>query len=324
MPGDPAGNERDKMTDMAAVRLHAFGGPDGLRLDRVARPEPGPGEVLVRQVSTSVNPIDLMIRRGEYPRLARDVLPYLGGRDVAGTVEAIGPQTDPAWLGRKVFGLPDLARGSFADFAVLKAGEFAAAPEGVVGAHLGSIPLASVTARQALHKHGRIAPGQRVLVHGGSGGVGHFAVQMARLAGAEVLATASRRNTGLLEDLGAHRAIAHDAEQFEEAAGQVDLVIDLIGGAVQERSWAVLRPGGRLISAVAEPDAARAAKAGAAEARFFIADGYADDLEAVAEAFDAGQLRVLVSRLFPLAETAAAQAALEAGGKPGKIGIAIG
>ncbi|WP_172328459.1 NADP-dependent oxidoreductase [Mangrovicoccus sp. HB161399] len=311
------------MQKMTAVVLHRFGGTDGLRVEQVVRPAPGPGEVLVRIAGTSVNPVDLMIRRGGYPRVGPERLPYIGGRDVAGHVAETGAGVDPGWMGRAVWGSPDFARGTFAQHIVLKLSEASAAPAGLPLADAAAVPLAALTAWQGLHRHGGIAAGQRVLIHGGSGGVGHFAVQMAKLAGAEVLATASARNRGLLERLGADRAIAHDTERFEAAAGGVDLVLDLAGGDVQARSWAVLRPGGRLVSAVAEPDPAQVAAKAALGSCFFIAESDGGDLARIAGLVAGDRLRPLIHARFPLEELAAAQAALEKGGVAGKIAITV-
>ncbi|MXN17845.1 zinc-binding dehydrogenase [Pseudooceanicola sp. GBMRC 2024] len=311
------------MTQMTAIQLTAFGGPETLRPARIDLPVPGPGQLLIRQVASSVNPVDLMIRRGGYPRVGPQDLPYVGGRDVAGHVVSLGAGVDPAWVGRAVWGHPGFERGAFADYIVLELSELSPAPQRLPLEDAGCVPLAALTAWQGLHRHGGIRAGETVLIHGGSGGVGHFAVQMARAAGARVIATASERNRALLEDLGADQVVAYDTEAFDAQLSGVDLVLDLIGGQTQARSWAVLKRGGRMISAVAPPDADQIAAHDAEGSRFFIAEPDAGDLETLAGLFDDGTLRVVISAWYPLAETAEAQRVLERGGLPGKIGLRI-
>jgi NADPH:quinone reductase-like Zn-dependent oxidoreductase len=325
LPGLLCLNIRRKIVPvMKAARIHSFGEADGaLRLDEMPKPSPGAGDLLIKLVATSVNPVDLMIRTGRYPRVPHGLLPYLGGRDVAGHVEAVGAQVDPMWVGRPVFGSPDFSRGAFAEYILLREDEVSAAPVSIPLRDAGTIPLAGLTAWQGLHRFGRLELGQQVLVHGASGGVGHFAVQLAKAAGAFVIASASARHRDLLYACKADHVISYDTERFEDVAGDVDLVLDMVGGETQRRSWSVLRPGGRLISAVEEPDPEMAARHEAGDARFFIAQSDADDLAAIARLVDAGQVRVNIQEWFALDQIAMAQARLHAGGVAGKIGVRI-
>jgi len=308
---------------MRAMRFDSFGDSSVLALRDIPRPVPAAGELLIRLNSTSVNPVDIMIRGGGYPRVTAASLPYVGGRDAAGHVEAVGEGVDDSWRGARVFGLPEMDRGTYADYTILKLSQLSRAPDNMPIEDLGCVPLAALTAWQALHDQGEIASGQRVLIHGGSGGVGHFAVQIAKAAGAKVYATASSRNTGFLRELGADTAIAYDRENFEEIANDIDLVFDTVGGKTLQRSVAVVKPGGAIVSAVAAPDLSAARQVGLRKALFFIAESRGDQLSEVARMIDAGMLRVVIGRRFPLAELAQAQDLLTTGGTCGKIGVSI-
>lgn len=312
------------MPDMMVVQFGAFGGVENLTVATARRPVPGPGDVLVRQVASSINPVDLMIRRGGYPAVPPEKLPYVGGRDVAGHVVEVGEGVDPAWIGRAVFGAPDFDRGAFAEYIVMRPDELAQVPSSLPLHEAALLPIAALTAWQGLFRHGALQDGETVLIHGGSGGVGHYAVQMAANAGARVIATASDRNRTFLQELGADQVLAYDTQSFDETLTGIDLVLDLVGGATQQRSWAVLRDGGRMISAVAEPDAQAAALRKASVAKFFIAQSRPDDLARIAGDVADGRLRSHVAQWYPLAQVAKAQAALETGGIRGKLGIEIG
>lgn len=312
------------MTQMKAIQLPAFGGVQQLALVDVPRPVPGAGQLLVRQLASSINPVDLMIRRGGYPSVPLDKLPYVGGRDVAGIVEAVGAGLHAGWIGRPVFGAPGFSRGAFAEYIVMRTDEVAEVPEGLSTREAALLPIAALTAWQGLFLQGGLQAGETVLIHGGSGGVGHYAVQMAARAGARVIATASERNRAFLGELGAERVVAYDTEKFEDVLAGVDLVLDMIGGETQRLSWRVLKDGGRLISAVAAPDAGCAREKKAAVAKFFIAESRQDDLTHIAAEVAGGHLKSHVAQWYPLAEVPAGQAALEMGGVRGKLGVNIG
>lgn len=308
---------------MHGIQFDRFGGSGVLALTETTRPIPTPTQILVKLVSSSVNPIDLMIRRGEYPKVRSDKLPYLGGRDAAGIVAQVGIHVADEWLGRPVFGMPEMDRGTFAEYVVLNLSEVAVAPSSVALQDLGSVPLAALTAWQGLHLHGHIQPGQKVLIQGASGGVGHFAVQIAKAAGAKVYATASRHNLAFLEELGTDIPIAYDLDDPGTFTKDIDLMLDLVGGATVTKSLGLMRPGGSVISTVIAPDAAAVAAAKIGKGAFFIAASSGDDLAKIAGLMDSGKLKVSIGQRYRLCDTALAQDRLDHGGVPGKIAIAI-
>ncbi|WP_339114602.1 NADP-dependent oxidoreductase [Thioclava sp. GXIMD2076] len=312
---------------MHAMRFHSFGPDTKIFCDEIGTPVPVGAQVLVRQEGSSLNYIDLMIRAGGYPRLDADALPYCGGRDVAGRVEALGPEADPALLGAFVIGLPEIDRGSFADYIVMNPSELCVVPDATLtqvgAAGLGALPLVALTAWQGLHDHGCIAQGQRVLITGGSGGVGHLAIQIAKAAGAEVWALASDANQAMLSQMGADHALSYQDPEWDEGLPAFDMVLDLAGGATLARSLATLREGGRLVSAVAPPDEVAAKARGLAYAQFFIAQASGAQLAPIVELVGAGQLRVHISETYPLAELEAAQTRFKAGGLRGKLAISF-
>ena len=308
---------------MKAMRIHRFGGPEVLQLDEIPIGEPGPGEVLVRVAAASLNPVDYKMRKGGYPRLREGQLPVVLGRDLCGVIEAVGPNVAHVVPGEPVFAHLGWDRGAYAEQAIIKVGEFAAKPETLTVIDAGSLPLAAMTAWQGLFDHGELKAGQRVLIHGGSGGVGYLAVQFAKLHGAEVIATASKDNLEWVQSLGADTVIDYKDGRFEDEAKDVDLVYDLIGGETRERSWGVLKPHGRLVTTVSkEPVEEQAARHGRT-GLLYMARPDADQLRAVAALADDGRLQVMVDRTYPLEEAAAAHAYLETGHPRGKIVLEV-
>jgi NADPH:quinone reductase-like Zn-dependent oxidoreductase len=313
------------METSRAVRISWFGGPDVLMVDPVSIPQPQDDEVLVRVAAASVNPVDYKIRSGKYPLVKEDDLPVVLGRDLAGTIEAVGTRAHYMLSkGEPVFAFIGFDRGSQSDYVVVKAVELVAAPKSIDLVHAAAIPLAAMTAWQGLFDHGELQPGQRVLIHGGAGGVGHMAVQLAKAKGATVFATCGPDDLDFVRSLGADRAVDYKGERFEDVATGIDLVLDLVAGETQDRSWAVLKPGGKLVCTLSEPDAAQAAEHGARFAPRWWAQPNAVQLGEVAAMVDDGRLRVEIARTFPLEEAAAAHALLEAGGVRGKVVLTLG
>ena len=311
-------------SEMRAVVLPRFGGPEVLEMRTVPVPRPGAGEVRVKVVSTSVNPIDYKIRSGQLSfMVGQDRLPLILGRDVAGLIAEVGPDVHGWAVGDAVYARPDLDRGAYAEHVVVREGEMAAAPAGAPLADAGALPLAALTAWQGLVDAGGLQSGQRVLIHGGAGGLGHLAVQFARTLGATVFATCSKRDLVFVRGLGAERAIDYRAERFEEVASDMDVVLDLVGGETQARSWAVLKPGGVLVSPVQKPDEESARRAGVRSAGQLIVRASASDLARVARLIDSGEVKLTVSGRFALADVAAAQARLEQGGVRGKLVVTV-
>lgn len=310
------------METMKAVRIQRFGGPEVLQLEDIAIPRPQADEILVHVTAASVNPVDYKIRRGGYPAVGADKLPVTMGRDLCGTVAACGGAVQAHQAGDEVYALLGRERGSNAEYVVLKTGEYAPKPPGLDPAQAAAVPLAALTAWQGLFDHGGLQAGERVLIHGGSGGVGHFAIQFAKARGAEVLTTVGPDDLQFARQLGADRVIDYKHQRFEDFAADVDLVFDLIGGETQERSWAVLKQGGRLISTLAEPSPEQARRRQARAARY-MAQPDAAQLRQIGELIGQGRVRPFVERIFPLDQAAAAHRHLEHDHVRGKVVLQV-
>jgi NADPH:quinone reductase-like Zn-dependent oxidoreductase len=304
-----------------AVRIYAFGGPGELQLDQLPMPEPRAGEVLIEVHAASVNPVDYKIREGKYPAVKEDKLPYTMGRDVSGVVVKSGSGA-AAKAGQPVFGMLGIERGGYAEHVILKDGEFAPKPQTLDHIASAAVPLAGLTAWQGLFRHGRLLAGQRVLIHGGAGGVGHFAIQFAKAKGAEVVTTVSAQHVDFARALGADQVIDYKHQRFEEAAGQVDLVYDLIAGDTQQRSWQVLRDGGTMVSTLAEPSQEEARKRGVRALRYTVEPDSAE-LTEIAGLIDAGKVRPKVSKVFHLDEAAEAEEYVKRGHTEGKVVLRV-
>ena len=305
--------------NMKAWRIHAFGGSDALTLDDIERPVPDGGNVLVKIAATSINPVDYKTREGEFPPVKLNNLPKTLGRDVAGVVTLAG---DGFVVGDSVYGMPEHDRGSYAQYIVMKPGELAALPDGIDMATAGAVPLAALTAWQGLFNHGLLTKGERVLILGGAGGVGHLAVQFAIQAGATVFATGRAQDITFLESLGVTRAIDTDAEPLSIIGEPVDLIYDLIGGDAQQEAWPAIADDGRFVSTLTEPDATKAGELGVRTAHYMARpDGAA--LSQIAAIIADSVVKVTIAKTFSFAEMRAAQDALEHGGVHGKIAVSL-
>ena len=306
------------MATMKAVCIESFGGPEALKLRELEVPQPSTDEVLIRVRAASVNPVVYKIRSGKYPPVGAAQLPKILGRDVAGTVVACGPEVTQFKTGDDVYAMLDGSHGGYAEYVVVSAELCAPKPHTLDHAQAAAVPLAALTAWQGLFDHGRLNPGQRVLIHGGAGGVGHFAIQLAKARGAIVATTVSERDKAFVRALGADQAIDYENERFEDEVDEVDLVLDLIAGDTQERSWQILKDGGTLISTLAKPSE-RAAAAHHARAMNYVAQPNAIELEAIGRLIDDGKVQPHIERTFPLQQAAAAQEQLERAHPQGKI-----
>lgn len=309
------------MTTMNAARIHQFGGSDVIHMESIDIPTPAPDEVLIQVGAASINPVDYKIREGQFPPVQADQLPLTLGRDLAGIVQAVGSRVGNVHKGDAVFSMVG-ADGSYADYALVKASYVAPVPPKLDFATAASIPLAAQTAWQALFVHGGLQAEQSVLIHGASGGVGHFAVQLAKAAGATVYATASADNLEFLRSLGADLAIDYEAQHFENICQDIDLVVDLVAGETQERSWAVLREGGTLVSTLSEPKSDRPEAQGKV-GKFFLVEPDGEQLEKIANLIESGQVRPVLSKTFPLEEVAEAQDFLEHSHVKGKVVLVV-
>jgi NADPH:quinone reductase-like Zn-dependent oxidoreductase len=239
---------------MRAWRIDRYGGPEVMDLVEAAVPTPGPGEVLVQVRAASVNPIDWKMRSGALRDVFRFSLPRILGRDFAGRAVAVGEGIDDLPAGTRVFGVGDPMRdGTHAEYVVVPRASLARTPNALPDDEAAAIPVSGVSALIPLAEAAALKPGQRVLVHAGSGGVGTFAVQIAHHLGAEVIATASGRNTDYVAQLGAARIIDYAARDFAAVARDCDIVFDTLGGEIHRRSFACLKPGGVLVALNAAP-----------------------------------------------------------------------
>ncbi|MGX9218728.1 NADP-dependent oxidoreductase [Massilia varians] len=309
---------------MKAVRIHQYGGREVLSLDEIPVPDIAPDEVLVRVVAASINPVDWKVRAGYLAQMMPHQMPLTLGWDVSGVVAAVGSQVTQWQVGDAVYSRPDLARnGTYAEFVAIRAGECARKPRTISHVEAASLPLAGITAWEAMMDTARVRAGQRVLVHAGSGGVGSLAIQLVKAAGATVVATASGRNRALVESLGVDQFVDYTTTTLLDAVEPVDAVFDTIGGEVQEASWSLLKPGGIQVSIISPPDEARAAAMGVRGGFVFIGPN-APVLDKLAGMVDGGRLRPIVGAEFALEDIAQAHALSESGRAVGKIVLYVG
>lgn len=292
---------------MRAIRLHAPGGIAELVDERVDTPRPREGEALVRVHAAAITRDEL-----DWPV---DRLPAIPSYELAGVVAALGPDAQGIVEGDEVYALADFERdGAAAEFAVVQAELLAPRPRALGYVECAAIPLPALTAWQGLFAHGSLAAGERVLVHGAAGGVGSFAVQLARHRGAHVIGTASTRGLEVARELGADEVVDNLTARFEEVVDPVDLVFDTAGGDLLQRSPAVLREGGRLVSVADEPSG---------DGVFFVVEPNREQLVELAALVDSGELRSLVDSVFPLADARAAFARSMEPGKRGKVVLRV-
>jgi NADPH:quinone reductase-like Zn-dependent oxidoreductase len=307
------------MTDsMRAVIARGLEGPDALELAEVPRPRPGIGQVLIRVRAAGTNPVDAMTTRSG---LVSGPPPFTPGFDVAGTVVAIGPGVTVRAPGDEVFGMLDFpaadSLGGYAEYAVAHARTVVPIPAGLDHVHAAALPLAGLTAWQALVETAGLEPGQRVLISGASGGVGHLAVQVAAAIGAEVTALASAANADAVRALGAHRVLDGRTAADDDLAGPFDVVLDALGGDFTTRAVSLARPGGAVVSTL--PQAIAPAAALAAERDVTIAGLFVEadrgGMEALARLVAEGALRPTIAATHPLEEAATALTARHGMGK---------
>jgi NADPH:quinone reductase-like Zn-dependent oxidoreductase len=318
---DAAKND-EALPSMSAWRVHEFGPPDVLKFERVPRPAPGQDEVLVKVAAAGVGPWDAWIRAGK--SALPQPLPLTPGADLSGQVVAVGPGESRFTVGDPVYGVTNPRFiGAYAEYALANAPMISKKPSSLTFVEAASVPVVAVTAWQALFDHAKLQSGQTVLIHGAAGNVGAYAVQFARRRGLRTIATAAADDVHFVHDLGADVVIDFREEPFEQAVSNADAVIDLVGGDTQTRSFAVLRQGGRLISAVSPPDLQLARNRGV-EAKFFLVNVTTQNLAEIALLFDDGRLRTHVGTVLPLSGARSAHLMLEGARtrKKGKIVLA--
>ena len=305
---------------MKAIRIHSFGDASVLQYEDAPIPQLLPDEVLIKVHAAGVNPVDWKIRKGGYRGGSITfTLPFILGWDVAGKIDQVGSLVSRFKVGDKVFAKPDGTRnGAYAQFIAVRAHEVALAPKNIPLEQAAGVPLAGQTAWVGLFEKGNLQKDQSVLIHAGAGGVGSFAIQFAKAAGAHVISTCSKGNIDLVKSLGADEVIDYHAEDFSKKVSNVDVVLDTIGGETQAKSFAVIKKGGILVSTLGEPDAKEAAKYGIRGAGFMVMPCGAR-LQEIAALADKGLLKVMVEKEFPLQEVKEAHKLSEAGHVRGKV-----
>jgi NADPH:quinone reductase-like Zn-dependent oxidoreductase len=310
------------MSRIKAVRIHGFGGNEVLRIDEVEPSMPDATEILIKVRAASVNPVDYKIRSGKYPAVKEDRLPYTLGRDASGIVETCGASADKFKIGDEVFGIVGIHGGGYAQKTVMAQDAVAAKPANLDHVHAAAVPLAGQTAWQGLFRYGGLKAGQRILIHGGAGGVGHFAIQFAKVKGAHVTTTVSTDHVEFARSLGADVVIDYKKQAFEQVARDMDMVFDLIDGETRQRSWGVLKKGGILVSTLSEPSQELARQYGVRAMRYTVqANG--EELTEIATLLEEAKVKPVVSQNVPLERAADALATLERGHVKGKIVLVV-
>jgi len=310
------------MAKMKAVCIHSFGGPEVLKLESVDVPQPAEDEVLIKVHAASVNPVDYKIRAGQYPPVKEQQLPRVLGRDVSGTIERCGRAVRDLKEGDAVYAMLDSGSGGYAEYVAIKATLCSPKPKNLDYSEAAAIPLAGLTAWQGLFDEGNLHAGQRVLIHGGAGGVGHLAIQFAKAKGAIVCTTVSSHDMDFVRSLGADEVVDYKTERFEDKVHDVDLVFDLVAGDTQERSWAVLKDGGTMISTLAKPSEAKA-REHHARATNYVAHPDGAELAEIGSLIDSGQVKPCVLATYPLDHAAQAQQRLEREHPHGKVVLQV-
>lgn len=309
-------------TQMKAAQISRFGDRSVLELNNIDVPTPGADDVLIKVKTAAVNPVDWKIREGYLQPMLNHELPLTIGWDVAGVVDAVGANVSHLSVGDEVYSRPEITKnGSFAEYMIATAEEVALKPKSLSWQEAAGVPLAALTAWQCLYEITQLQAGERVLIHAGSGAVGQFAIQLAKIRGAYVYTTTSARNTELVLSLGADQAIDYHQEDFSELK-DLDVVFDTIGGDTLANSWQTLKEGGRLVSVGETPDDATAGKYGVTPSFCFVQPNR-EQLAHLAELADAGHLKVNIDSEFTLDQVAQAHERSETGRARGKIIINV-
>jgi NADPH:quinone reductase and related Zn-dependent oxidoreductases len=309
---------------MKAIVVHQYGGPEVLKYEDAPRPELKDDEFLVRVIAAGVNPVDRVARSEKGAQLFHIKLPAIPGYDIAGVVEKTGAKITKFKTGDPVYAYVGLNKaGGYAEYAVATEREAALKPKSLTYVEAAAVPLVAETAWQALVDTAKLSAGQTVLIHGGSGGVGSFAIQIAKARGAKVIATASTANQDLLKQLGADVAVDYTKQKFEDVAKDVDVVLDSVGKDTLARSYDLVRKGGFIVSIVGRPDPAELEKHGIHGASISV-EPNSSELAEIGKLIDQKKIKVVVSQTLPLSEAMKAQEQIASGHTRGKIVLKIG
>jgi len=308
---------------MKAIRMHEFGGPEVLKQEDAPKPKPQDDEVLIKVYASGVNPVDWKIREGQRKEKFPVHFPLIPGWDVSGIVEEAGSKVKNLKQGDEVYSRPDPTKdGTYAEYVTVKANQVNLKPKSINHVKAAAVPLAGLTAWQGLFEHGQLQPGQKVLIHAASGGVGSFALQFAKWKGAYVIGTTSEKNIDFVKQLGADEVIDYKKENITDRLKDIDLVFDTIGGDTQKESLQVIKKGGRLITTL-KPEFLEEAKERGIHLEGYTAQSYPEDLKQIADLIDAGKVRPVIAEVFPLANAAEAQEKSKQGHTTGKIVLEV-
>ena len=308
---------------MKAIVVHNYGGPEVLKYEDTRRPEPKEDQILVRVIAAGVNPVDASIRSERGAKFFGITLPFIPGYDIAGVVEKTGAKIAKFKPGDSVYAYLSLKDGGgYAEYAVATEVEAAPKPKSIRFVEAAGVPVVALTAWQALIDTAKLSVGQTVLIHGGSGGVGSFAIQIAKARGAKVIATASTANQDLLKQLGADVAIDYTKQKFEDVAKDVDVVLDSVGKDTLARSYGVVKKGGFIVTLVSRLEQAELDKHGIRGASLGV-EPNSNELTEIGKLIDEEKIKVVVSQTFPLAEAMKAQEQVATGHTRGKIVLKV-
>jgi NADPH:quinone reductase-like Zn-dependent oxidoreductase len=311
------------MATMKAVRFHTYGDSGVLVYEDMPRPEAGEGEVLIRIHAAGINPLDWKVRDGRLKERMKHKLPLVPGWDVSGVVEAVAPDDTAFKIGDVVYGrLNFMGDGAYAEYVATAAQNLAIKPKTIDHIQAGSVPLAALTAWQGLFEVASLKSGQSILIHAAAGGVGHFAVQIAKWKKAKVIGTASAKNESFLRELGADEVIDYNTTKFEDVVKDVDIVLDTMAGDTRQRSWQVLKKGGILVATLGispqETPEEKDVRSGG-----FLVRSDTDQLTQIATLIDDGHLKPTVSNVLPLEEAAKAHELSQTEHVQGKIVLKV-
>ncbi len=310
---------------MKAAQIVSFGSPDVLRIADVEKPHPGAGQVLVEVYGSSINPVDSAVREGRMAGALPSSLPVIGGSDVAGIVREVGDGVTNLKVGNKVYGQASILRGAsgaFAEFAVVPVDKLARMPRNVTFPEAASLALAGTSAVQAIYDYIRLKAGQKILIHGGAGGIGSVAIQISRHLNAHVAATAAGEGIAFARELGAHEVIDYKTESFDTVLKEFHAVLDTIGGETFKKSFSVLRKGGIIVSLCAQPDTSLMQQYGVT-AIYQHTDVDTKHLDMLSGLIEAGVVTPHIEKVFPLDEITEAFRAKESLSVRGKIAVEI-
>src|SRR6202030_2160957 len=308
---------------MNAIVAHEYGGPEVLKLEKVPVPTPKEDEMLVKVFAAGVNSFDGTLRSGKYAKPNGTQLPWHPGYDIAGVVEKVGNKVTKFKVGDAIYAFITILKGGgYAEYAVAKQSDAALKPATISFVEAAGAPSVALTAWQAIVDKANVQSGQTVLIHGASGGVGLFAIPIAKIRGAKVIATASTANQDFLQQLGADVAVDYKTQKFEEIAKNVDVIVDGVGGETLARSYPIVRRGGFLVSLVARIDQAQLDKHGI-RGTSLEAEPNRDQLAGIGRLIDEKKIKVIVSQIFPLADAAQAEAKADTGHARGKIVLKV-